>query len=180
MRTAICVINSRTYEAVTFGQDQHFEFIRNAMVCPECSGPAFYRGLTQNGREACFGARHAEGCMQDTSDHDEIQNTENGEQAANQRIVVDFSTDSTGTCIERLLHSLIDSEEFRRSTNRIEIQGHGEFAVSDLFVNFADVTDEHIDSYHGYWVSFFASIHPPGFHTHSPRHGVLNWFVNVS
>jgi hypothetical protein len=29
-------------------------------------------------------------------------------------------------------------------------------------------------------VSFFASIHPPGFHTHSPRHGVLNWFVNVS
>jgi hypothetical protein len=29
-------------------------------------------------------------------------------------------------------------------------------------------------------MSFFASIHPPGFHTHSPRHGVLNWFVNVS
>ena len=29
-------------------------------------------------------------------------------------------------------------------------------------------------------LSFFASIHPPGFQTHSPRHGVLNWFVNVS
>jgi hypothetical protein len=29
-------------------------------------------------------------------------------------------------------------------------------------------------------MSFFTSIHPPGFHTHSPRHGVLNWFVNVS
>ncbi len=30
------------------------------------------------------------------------------------------------------------------------------------------------------FLSFFASIHPPGFQTHSPRHGVLNWFVNVS
>jgi conjugal transfer mating pair stabilization protein TraN len=29
-------------------------------------------------------------------------------------------------------------------------------------------------------MSFFTSIHPPGFQTHSPRHGVLNWFVNVS
>ena len=29
-------------------------------------------------------------------------------------------------------------------------------------------------------LSFFTSIHPPDFHTHSPRHGVLNWFVNVS
>ena len=32
----------------------------------------------------------------------------------------------------------------------------------------------------GVQVSFFTSIHPPDFHTHSPRHGVLNWFVNVS
>jgi hypothetical protein len=30
------------------------------------------------------------------------------------------------------------------------------------------------------YVSFFASIHPPGFHTHSPRHGALKWFVTVS
>ncbi len=30
------------------------------------------------------------------------------------------------------------------------------------------------------FVSFFTSIHPPVFHTHSSRHGVLNWFVNVS
>jgi methyl-accepting chemotaxis protein len=29
-------------------------------------------------------------------------------------------------------------------------------------------------------MSFFTSIHPLGFQTHSPRHGVLNWFVNVS
>jgi len=29
-------------------------------------------------------------------------------------------------------------------------------------------------------LSFFTSIHPLGFQTHSPRHGVLNWFVNVS
>ena len=29
-------------------------------------------------------------------------------------------------------------------------------------------------------MSFFTIIHPPGFQTHSPRHGVLNWFANVS
>jgi len=29
-------------------------------------------------------------------------------------------------------------------------------------------------------VSIFTSIHPPGFHHHSPRHGALNWYVNLS
>ena len=29
-------------------------------------------------------------------------------------------------------------------------------------------------------LSIFTSIHPPGFHHHSPRHGALNWCVNLS
>jgi len=29
-------------------------------------------------------------------------------------------------------------------------------------------------------VSISTSIHPPGFHHHSPRHGALNWYVNLS
>jgi len=32
----------------------------------------------------------------------------------------------------------------------------------------------------GAWLSFFTLIDPPGFQTHWPRHGALNWFANVS
>jgi len=71
MRKAICTINEATYEAVNFEQDKHFENIRTSMICPECKEPAFFRGVTQNGREACFGAKHKDGCTLATSDHDD-------------------------------------------------------------------------------------------------------------
>ena len=50
MRTAICTINDRVYEAAGFDQDRHFENIKTSMICPECKAPAFFRGVTQNGR----------------------------------------------------------------------------------------------------------------------------------
>lgn len=50
-----------------------------------------------------------------------------------------------------LLRTLIDLEEFRRSTQIIEIAEQGEFTVTEFFVNFAEVTEEHTGSYHGYW-----------------------------
>lgn len=149
MRTAICTINDREYEAAVFEQDIHFENIKTTMVCPECHAPAFYRGVTHNGREACFGARHADGCTLATGDCDEAQ--ENNEMET-QRIVVDFNPVSTATgSLSSLLRRLMDSDEFKNSTDIIEIPGHGEFVISDFFVNFRDVTDEHIGTYRGYW-----------------------------
>jgi len=50
-----------------------------------------------------------------------------------------------------LLRSLMESEEFRRSTQSLEIPDRGEFIVSNFFVNFGDVTENHIGSYHAYW-----------------------------
>lgn len=148
MKTAICPINKRTYEAATFEQDDYFEFIKNSMMCPRCSQPAFFRGVTQNGREACFGARHTEGCDMATSEHDDMQEIENESQATAQRIVVDFNAAGG---IDHLLQSLMESDEFRRSAGTIEVPGHGELTIADLFVNFADVTENHIGCYHGFW-----------------------------
>ncbi len=149
MRTAICTINDRIYEAAGFEQDRHFENIKSAMICPECKAPAFFRGVTQNGREACFGARHEDGCTMATGEYDETQ--ENNE-PVNQRIVVDFNHDSTANgSLSCLLRSLIDLGEFSSSTDLIEIPGQGEFVIADFFVNFKDVTDEHIGTYRGYW-----------------------------
>lgn len=148
MKTAICPINNRTYEAATFEQDEYFEFIKNSMMCPRCSQPAFFRGVTQNGREACFGARHTEGCDMATSEHDDMQEIENESQATAQRIVVDFNTAGS---IDHLFQSLMESEEFRRSAGVIEIPEQGQYTISDFFVNFADVTENHVGSYHGFW-----------------------------
>lgn len=153
MRTAICPINGKTYEAVSFEQDEHFDYIRTSMVCPQCSQPAFFRGVTQNGREACFGARHEDGCDLASSECDDMdtghQNVEEEIPTVDQRIVVDFN--STGASIDNLLSSLLESDEFKRSTGIIEVPGHGEFAKSDFFVNFDDVTDDYIGSYRGFW-----------------------------
>jgi hypothetical protein len=50
-----------------------------------------------------------------------------------------------------LLRALIETEEFRRSTQIIEVTRQGEFTVANFFVNFAEVTDAHNDGYHGFW-----------------------------
>ena len=149
MRTAICTINDRVYEAAGFDQDRHFENIKTSMICPECKAPAFFRGVTQNGREACFGARHEDGCTMASAECDEVQIST---APANQRIVVDFNHNSTSNgSLNCLLRSLVDLGEFSSSTDLIEIPGHGEFVIADFFVNFNDVTDEHVDAYRGYW-----------------------------
>lgn len=53
--------------------------------------------------------------------------------------------------LSTLLNLLREGEEFSRSTETITIPGIGDFVIADFFVNFANVTDEHIDRYHGYW-----------------------------
>lgn len=53
--------------------------------------------------------------------------------------------------LSTLLRGLIDSDGYRNSTQTIEVLGRGEFAVPDFFLNFSDVTDDDIGSYHGFW-----------------------------
>jgi hypothetical protein len=53
--------------------------------------------------------------------------------------------------LRQILHSLITSEEFRTSRVRIDVPEKGEFVIADLFVNFSDVTEDHVERYHGFW-----------------------------
>lgn len=50
-----------------------------------------------------------------------------------------------------ILKNLIFSEEFRNSDQTIELPGVGVFRVHELFVNFSDVNDAHVDRFGGYW-----------------------------
>lgn len=188
MRIVYCTQDGVTYQAEDFNQAEDFINKKRFLECPECHGPAFYRGLTRNGREACFGARpHAPGCDLASVEHDGDATGQGDVEdeifTTGQRIIVDFNQGTTETDSEALpvgvqadtgnarvrngqgptvreimyrrmsslLRTLIHSEEFRRSTQVIEIAEQGEFAVTDFFVNFAEVTGEHLDSYHGFW-----------------------------
>lgn len=52
----------------------------------------------------------------------------------------------------RTLHGeLIVNDDLLRSQKIIVIPGRGDFTAADLFVNFDDVSAEHIGQYHGYW-----------------------------
>ncbi|GFE56814.1 hypothetical protein [Geobacter sp. AOG1] len=188
MESALCTLDNITYTATNFNQVDGFEDKRKNLVCTECNGPAFFRGPTRNGREACFGARpHAEGCALATLEHDgpPAGHGDEGDEifTTGQRIVVDFNYGALETVeatqpvggqanacnigvgygqavairqnmtrrMSSLLRSLIETAEFRRSTQIIEIAGEGEFTVGDFFVNFSEVTGNHINCFRGYW-----------------------------
>mgnify|MGYP001221597596 CR=1 FL=1 len=65
METARCTQDDSIYSANQFANlsRQDLSERRQNLICPACDGPAFFRRQTQNGRDACFGARpHADGC----------------------------------------------------------------------------------------------------------------------
>jgi hypothetical protein len=53
--------------------------------------------------------------------------------------------------LRSLLRSLTGSDDFRSSTQSIEVDGQGKFDVADFFMDFASVSDELVGSYHGFW-----------------------------
>ncbi|MBV5341526.1 MAG: hypothetical protein J0665_18550 [Deltaproteobacteria bacterium] len=59
--------------------------------------------------------------------------------------------DYTYRGLRSLLLALIDVDDFRRSTQMIEIENQGDYAVSELFINFTEATADYVDSYHGFW-----------------------------
>lgn len=50
-----------------------------------------------------------------------------------------------------ILRFLMESEDFRRSTQTIQIPEVGEFTIADFFVPFTGVTNDHVGSYRGFW-----------------------------
>jgi len=53
--------------------------------------------------------------------------------------------------LRSLLSELIGNHDFTSSAVTIVVPGRGDYAVADLFVNFDDITDDHIGRYHGFW-----------------------------
>lgn len=104
MRIARCTLDNIAYTAVDFNKTDDFVNKRRNLICPQCNVPAFYRGISQNGREACFGARHSDGCDLATMEHDGTTAGQGGIDdeimTTGQRIVVDFNFGTTVTDYE--------------------------------------------------------------------------------
>jgi hypothetical protein len=54
-----------------------------------------------------------------------------------------------------LLKSLVSSSQFRNSSTMIELPQTTAMPARQFFVNFDQITDEHIDNFHGYWGLIF-------------------------
>lgn len=50
-----------------------------------------------------------------------------------------------------ILRNLIYSEAFRQSEQTVELPDVGTYRVKDLFLNFSDVTDDHVGEFRGFW-----------------------------
>ena len=53
--------------------------------------------------------------------------------------------------LSTLLRNLINSNEFRESSQQIELEGRDATSVRNFFVNFNDVSSDHDGKFHGYW-----------------------------
>lgn len=96
MDIARCTLDGITYYIQGFAQLDNLLELRRNLVCIECEGPAYFRGVAINGQAACFGARHSDDCELAAADHEP---TEVGVGADNEptientaeRILVDFT-----------------------------------------------------------------------------------------
>ena len=78
--------------------------------------------------------------------------------------------------LEQLLNFMLPHLDGERSL----LRGQSMLAVTAVELAGIPIDEVTHEQLKRFWLSFFTSIHPPGFQTHSPRHGVLNCFVNVS
>lgn len=75
MDIARCTEDDQIYTAAVFSNFPlgELERMRQQLICAECTGPAFFRKASRNGRAACFGARpHHEGCGLAAQDSEQV------------------------------------------------------------------------------------------------------------
>lgn len=75
MDIARCTEDGQIYMAATFAALLlgDLERMRQQLICPECSGPAFFRKASKSGRAPCFGARpHQDGCSLAAQDSEQV------------------------------------------------------------------------------------------------------------
>ena len=97
MQTAYCKLDNANYFSQQFFALPPDEITakRYYLVCSVCGGHAFFRWQTRNGREACFGAYHSEGCqmaaIQTAIDTNRQSQSRDASSNQEQHIVVDFA-----------------------------------------------------------------------------------------
>ena len=97
MQTAKCNLDNANYHSHQFSALPQDEITRKRynLECSVCGNHAFFRWQTSNGREACFGAYHSDGCpmaaIQTATDTNSQYQDRNASSNHEQHIVVDFS-----------------------------------------------------------------------------------------
>ena len=96
MQYARCLNTHAIYTAEQFSgmTPSALAQMRQNLVCPECSGPGFFRNKSHNGRDAYFGAwPHAEACKlraAQTTSKGNDQHASTAWNNGNTRLVIDF------------------------------------------------------------------------------------------
>ena len=178
MEFARCLANDKVYDAYSFSllDEETLEYLRSRLACTECSAPAYFRRKSRDNKAACFGATHKPGCESANSHKsDSIRQRANMEVAllkeAKGDIAINFapprkpsttsapkgkgargpSKENTERSLRALLRLLAKSDSFASSELPIHTGGKHPFKAKNLFVNFADMDDNHIDLWRGYW-----------------------------
>lgn len=180
MNTALCTLDNVVYDATDFMLTVNFANNRRHLVCTVCGTRAFFRRQGRNDREACFYSKHAAGCNRATLTHPTTHAPENAVERRRIVVNFNYGPQTTtvdrqptgGVAADAihenqnngnvrrnhstrnmrsLLSELIGNDGFTSSEIMIEIPGRGEYAIADLFVNFASVTADHIGRYCGFW-----------------------------
>lgn len=131
MIDAICTYNNeqKTYNIFSFQElcDSDIEKFRQHLECPDCSGQAYYRKKSKDGKAACFGSRyHTDQCAESrtsTQREREVLHAVEVNQilAASNEVIFDFFSSELKSSIEikdRLSESTSARSEKTKSYNR--------------------------------------------------------------
>jgi hypothetical protein len=181
MDIAKCSDDGAFYSAIDFSRLLPNDLIRkrHSLQCPACGGPAFFRQASPIGRAACFGARpHAPGCQlaaQECADEDQDamhapggkivvdfgygsptrpESVDSFRQAHNSDHVIHSLSDGYRPHVRRLsslLRTLIAFPAFSDSEQFIVIEGYGEIAARDFFVQIESATSHDSGQLRGFW-----------------------------
>lgn len=163
MIKAKCTLDGKTYTASQFStlppNEQAHK--RRHLVCPECEASAFFRKASRNGLAACFASRtHNENCSFSSSesrgleggkiDHDILYHS-NDDSEIYLNVQASSPTLSSHITVSKLLVSLVNSLEFRKSKKYVKFQSHKAKSVSEFFILFDEANNANDNEVYGFW-----------------------------
>lgn len=181
METAL-VPDGRRYSVAEFTalSADSISRLRHELKCPGCGRNAFFRRASIDGRAACFGALHDDGCAFDRSHEQPVEapHTPGRRQAARaaalrvlreaadgRRLFLDtgLGTAPSGARVLSLAETLeyaLHAPDFAQSSAQVQVGDHPRWTLGKLLVPVESISAEHEGQYRGYFGLITAAVRP--------------------